>query len=142
MSDTVSRADPIRVVGLSGALVSDATAANQDEQTTELTAVNTNLDELIASLSASVATRTDVGDTATSTTVLASNANRKGASIFNDSGAILYLLYGNAAAASATNFFDKLFPGDRHEVEAGFTGILTGVWASDAGGTARVTEIT
>lgn len=120
----------------------DASAAKQDEQTTELTSVNTNLTSLTSALSSSTAIRTDVPDSASSVTILAANAARKGASIYNDSSAILYLLYGNAAVASATNFTTKLNPGDRHEVEGGFVGILTGIWASDAGGNARVTELT
>jgi hypothetical protein len=52
----------------------------------------------------------------------------------------LYIRYGSAAATAA-DFTDKLFPGDRYVVEGSYTGQITGIWAS-ANGAARVTELT
>lgn len=76
----------------------------------------------------------------TSVTVLASNASRKGALIFNDSTALLYLAF--AATASATAFTVKLTGGSFYEIPAPmYTGIITGIWVS-ATGAARVTELT
>lgn len=85
------------------------------------------------------ATRSDVASSATSVTVLASNASRKGAIIFNDSTKILYMKFGTTA--SATDFTVKMMPGDYYEIPFGFTGRLDGLWAS-VNGNARVTELT
>lgn len=85
-------------------------------------------------------TQTSVGDSASSVTVLASNANRLGATIYNDSSAALYLKCG--ATASTTSYAVKLFQDDYWEVPYNYTGIIDGIWASDAGGNARVTEFT
>jgi hypothetical protein len=85
-------------------------------------------------------TQSSVGDSATNVTVLASNANRLGATIFNDSTAILRLKLG--ATASATSFTIAMAAQSYYEVPFGYTGIIDGIWASDAGGNARVTELT
>lgn len=85
---------------------------------------------------------TSVADNASSVTILASNSARLGASVFNDSSAVLYLLYGSGTA-SATNYTVRIYQNGYHEVFGGFTGQLTGVWATDPGdGAARVTEVT
>lgn len=88
-------------------------------------------------------TVTNVNDTATSATILASNSSRKGAMITNDSSAALYLLFGSGTA-SATNYTVKIAGGGGYfEVPFGYTGQLTGVWATDPNdGAARVTELT
>lgn len=86
-------------------------------------------------------TTSAVADAATSTTVLASNAARRGATIWNDSTAVLYLLLGSGTA-SATNCTVKLIADAFYEVPFGYTGIISGIWASDASGSARVTEFT
>lgn len=85
------------------------------------------------------ATSTNVSGSATSVTLLASNTNRLGATIFNDSTSILYLKLG--ATASTTSFTAKLYEDGYFEVPANYTGIIDGIWAS-ATGAARVTEIT
>jgi uncharacterized membrane protein (DUF441 family) len=91
---------------------------------------------------ASTGTNTSVADNAASTTILASNANRLGATVYNDSSATLYLLLG-ATAASTTNYTCRVASGGYYEVPFGYTGQLTGIWASDPNdGAARVTEIT
>lgn len=94
---------------------------------------------------AATATLTNVGDSASSVTVLAANSARIGATITNDSSAVLYLKFG--ATASTTSYTVSLAgsgsaPFSYYEVPAGYTGIIDGIWASDAGGNARVTEIT
>ena len=80
---------------------------------------------------------TSVAASASTTTLLAANANRIGASIHNDSGVDLYLAC--AAGASVTAFTVKLASQGYFEVPYGYTGIITGVWAS-ATGNARITE--
>lgn len=82
---------------------------------------------------------TSVAASATSVAVLALNAQRRGATIHNDSTAILYLKLG--ATASATSFTIKMQPDSYYEVPAQYTGVIDGIWAS-ATGSARVTEIT
>jgi hypothetical protein len=87
-------------------------------------------------------TNTSVADNAASTTILASNANRRGATVTNDSSATLYLLLGSTAA-STTNYTARIVQYGYYEVPFGYTGQLTGIWASDPNdGAARVTEIT
>lgn len=82
---------------------------------------------------------TSVAGSASSVTLLASNADRKGGTIYNDSTAILYLKLG--ASASTSSFTVKMFPEDYYEVPFNYTGIIDGVWAS-ATGDARITELT
>jgi hypothetical protein len=81
-----------------------------------------------------------VNDTATSTQLVAPNSALSGVSVFNDSTAILYILQGQGTA-SATNFSVKLDAGDYWEspARAYVRGGLTGIWASDASGAARIT---
>jgi hypothetical protein len=79
-----------------------------------------------------------VAGSATSVAVLASNTSRKGATIWNDSTALLYLNFG--ATASTTACTVKLKSDDYYEVPFGYTGVINGIWAS-ATGSARVTEI-
>lgn len=87
---------------------------------------------------AATATVTSVADTASSTTLLAANASRLGASVYNDSTVALYLKCGTTAS---TSDFTVKIPADGYwEAPAGYTGRIDGVWASDASGSARVTE--
>lgn len=82
---------------------------------------------------------TSVASSATSVTLLASNANRLGATVHNDSTAALFLKLG--ATASSSSFTVKMAADSYYEVPFGYTGILGGIWAS-ANGSARVTEVT
>lgn len=87
-------------------------------------------------------TISSVGDATSSTTILAANADRKGALIYNDSAATLYLALSDTTA-STTNFSVKLITGALYELPHSggcYTGKIVGIWASDAGGAARVTE--
>ena len=84
-------------------------------------------------------TQSNVAGSATSVTLLSSNANRLGASIVNDSAAILYVKMGTTA--SATDYAVRMYPNDYFEVPFNYTGRIDGIWAS-ATGSARVTEYT
>jgi hypothetical protein len=87
-------------------------------------------------------TNSTVADNAASVTILASNSSRIGATVTNDSSANLYLLLGSTTA-STTNYTVILTRYSYYEVPFGYTGQLTGIWASDPGdGAARVTELT
>lgn len=82
---------------------------------------------------------TNIAASATSVTILALNAQRRGATIYNDSTATLYLKLG--ATASSTSFTVKMLADDYFEVPFWYTGVIDGIWAS-ATGSARVTEVT
>lgn len=90
-------------------------------------------------VSSATGTITSVAASATSVTILVSNAGRKGFSLYNDSTSILKIAY--AATASATAFTVSLQPGSYFENSVNYTGIVTGIWNS-AAGSARVTELT
>ncbi len=94
--------------------------------------------QIVASKSAT-GTQTTVASSATNVTLLAANTARLGATIYNDSTAILYLRL--QATATTSNFTTKLFADDYYEVPAGYAGIIDGIWAS-ATGNARITELT
>lgn len=79
-----------------------------------------------------------VGDVATNVTLLAANGSRAGASIFNDSSAILYVKLG--AIATSTDYTVRLASGDFYELPFRYIGQIDGIWASDAGGGCQVTE--
>jgi hypothetical protein len=84
-------------------------------------------------------TTTSVASSATSVTVLASNANRRGISIANDSTSILRLSY--ATPATSANAFIVMQPGSFLwlDQQLMITGTIYGIWAT-ANGTAQVTE--
>jgi hypothetical protein len=88
---------------------------------------------------AAVATLANVADTGSSGTLLASNAARLAAILYNDSTVGCYVKYG--ATASATSFTYFLDAGESYREER-YTGIIDGIWESDASGSMRVTELT
>jgi hypothetical protein len=82
---------------------------------------------------------TNVAATGASVTLLASNAARKGASIFNDGDALLYVKLG--ASASPASYTVRMPPYSFYELPIPtYTGILDGTFAA-LGGTARITEL-
>ncbi len=86
------------------------------------------------------ATLANVTAATSSTTLFASNANRKGAILHNDSTSILYLKYGTAA--STTSYTYKIVADATWEMPSFiYTGAITGIWVA-ANGAARTTEIT
>jgi len=88
---------------------------------------------------AGTSTLSNVTSSVTSVTVLAANPSRRGAYIYNESTAVLYLAL--AGTASVTAYTVALAPGDLYELPTpAYTGLLSGVWAS-ADGFARVTEV-
>jgi hypothetical protein len=81
---------------------------------------------------------TSVSGAASSTALLGVNGARVGASVHNDSTAILYLLLGTGTASSS-NYTVQMAANSHYEVPFGYCGPLTGIWAS-ATGAARLTE--
>ena len=104
---------------------------------------NTSLSTIAAAITAATGTITSVASANTDTTILASNTGRKGATIFNDSTALLYLALSNTTS-SATVYSVQIPAGGYYELPnagAVYTGVIKGIWAS-ANGNARVTELT
>lgn len=102
-------------------------------------------DVIIATVAApATGTKSNVSAAAASTSILASNANRRGAVFYNDSTAILYLDL-SGGTASLTSFSIAMGGGGYFELPDGkhgvYTGAITGIWAS-ATGAVRVTEFT
>jgi hypothetical protein len=84
-------------------------------------------------------TPTTVASSVTSVTILASNSNRKGATIWNDSTANLFIELGATATQAA--FTAKLSAGGYYEVPFRYSGVISGIWSA-ANGNALVRELT
>ncbi len=80
---------------------------------------------------------TNVAASVTSVTLLAANALRKGAIVFNSSTSILYLKC--AATAASNSFTAVMAPNSEWVLDVYYTGIISGIWVS-ANGSAGVTE--
>lgn len=100
----------------------------------------TGINSLFSWRTSATGTQTSVAGAAVDTSILASNANRKGATVYNDSTAILYLLVGTGAASN-TVYTLQIAGGGYYEVPFGYTGQIRGIWAS-ATGNARIVEFT
>lgn len=88
---------------------------------------------------ASAAAATAVPAATSSTSLLAANSSRKGATIWNNSTAVLYVELGSTA--SATAYTAKLESGGYYEVPYSYTGAISGIWSA-ANGNALVRELT
>lgn len=96
---------------------------------------------LTAEQKSTTSTLTNVAGSATTVSILASNANRKGAMIFNDSTATLYLKFGTTA--STTSYTVQIASNGYYEFPANpglYTGACDGIWSA-ANGSARITEL-
>lgn len=97
------------------------------------------LNELLGATVSDSVDVTSVSDSDTVQTLLAANTDRKGFSIFNDSTAILYVKLGTGA--SSTDFSFRITPQGYYESGVlAYRGIITGTWASNASGAARLSE--
>lgn len=106
--------------------------------TTNATIQNASL--VVAQLTYSTSTVTQVASSATNVQVLASTAGRKGASFFNDSTQVCYLKLGTTATSSS--YTVKMAAGDFYEAPFPcYTGRIDAIWAS-ANGNMFVTELT
>jgi hypothetical protein len=95
---------------------------------------------IVKEIRAATPTQSSVNDTASSTTLLAANSNRLGATIYNDSDQALYVKLGGTASTSS--FSCKVAAGGYYEVPFHYTGVIDGIWAADSTGAARITELT
>jgi hypothetical protein len=149
---------PLMGTGIMGTGSPRVTIASDNDPVTVKQATGTNLHMVADSGSTTAVTGTvttkeakaatnttaTVAASASTVTLIASNANRLGGTIYNDSTAIMYLKLG--ASASTSDFTVVLQAltssvGGYYEIPFGFTGIITAVWGS-ATGNARVGEIT
>lgn len=72
-------------------------------------------------------------------TLLASNANRRAAIIFNDATKQLYVKLG--PTATTASYTIKMSAGGYWEVPGFYSGIITGFWVNGANGAAAITEV-
>lgn len=95
----------------------------------------------ISSPSSGTATLSNAAASATTVSILASNASRKGAIIQNDSSSAMYLAY--AASASTTAYTVKVPANTGFEmpITPVYTGAMSAIWDT-ATGSARITELT
>ncbi|MHC5822658.1 MAG: hypothetical protein ACYT04_44190 [Nostoc sp.] len=93
----------------------------------------------VAESTSSISTPTTVASTTSNQVILAANSTRKGATIWNDSTATLFIQFGATATTSA--FTAKLYPSGYYEVPFKYTGVISGIWSA-ANGNALVRELT
>lgn len=98
--------------------------------------------EFIAALKSATATHSSVNSGTSSVTILASNTARKGARIFNTDANNLFLDLTGGTAVAASRAQVKLGQNEGYTVDAGYTGAITGIWATDGSGVASVAEFT
>jgi hypothetical protein len=80
-----------------------------------------------------------VNSTTTSTSLLSSNSQRRGAVITNTDANPLYILMGTGTASSSNNHY-VLNTGDTLELPHGFTGDVQGKWSAAGSGAAVSVE--
>ena len=88
----------------------------------------------------STSAQTSVTAATSSTSILAANTARLGATVYNDSTAICYLLLGSGTA-STTAYSVQLGPSAYYEIPFGYRGAIKAIWSA-VNGAARVTELT
>lgn len=132
--DGIDSGNPVKIGGKAVSTAPTAVAAND-----RVDAFFDLQGRQIVAQKAATGTQTTVASSASNVTLLASNANRLGAILYNDSTAICYVRL--AATATSSNFSYKMMPDSTVEIPFGYTGIIDGIWAS-ATGNMRVTELT
>lgn len=85
----------------------------------------------------STGTQTSVAATGADATCLAANADRRGATLFNDATVVAYVLLSNAVSSS-TAYTVQIAAGGYYEVPFDYTGVIKCIAAS---GSMRVTEL-
>lgn len=87
-------------------------------------------------------TFSSVASAAASTSLLAANARRKGATIFNTDANALCVRLDGGTATTTTGFNVRLTQNQYYEVPFGYTGAITGIWEADGAGAANLAEFT
>jgi len=89
---------------------------------------------------ASTAATTSVVSAFANTVLLAANAARLSAHVFNSANKTMYVKLGTAA--SLTSYADQVLQGSSWDAPDGYTGAISAIWASGVNGTAvLVTEL-
>ena len=88
---------------------------------------------------ASTCTTTSVASSATNVTLLSANADRLGATLFNDSSSDVFVKFG--ATASSSSFNIEMGPDGYFEVPFGYRGQIDAIWGT-ANGNMRIGEFT
>lgn len=131
------------VVGIGGLIDETSTDSGDEGDIVAVRATADRILRVIAQERSSTATKANVAGSASSVTLLAANTARRGAIITNDSSAVLYIdLTGGTASTTSYSVVlggSAAAPFEGYEVPFGYTGLITGIWAS-ATGNARVTE--
>lgn len=83
--------------------------------------------------------QTSISSATANATILILNNSRKGATVFNESSAILYLKLGTTASISS--YSAQVAANSYYEVPFGYIGEIDGIWAA-VNGNARITELT
>lgn len=140
-ANTLANRWPVIITdGTNAAAIKAASTAAVAADPALVVAISPNNTVPTKEIRSSTGTTTTVAASATSVTLLSANANRLGATIYNDSAfANLFVKLG--ATASTTSFAVRLTPNGYYEVPYGYTGIIDGIW-SVASGNARIVEHT
>ena len=113
------------------------TAANTADPAL-VVAISPNNSFTVTSAKPATNNTSSVAGSITNVTLLPNNSIRLGATVYNDSTALLYLKLGTTATIS--DYTIKLFPLSYYEVPYGYTGEIDGFW-SNAVGFARIGEL-
>lgn len=117
------------------------TTGNMVVPTTDLKG-NLNVNVVNGGANSATGTLTQVAYTTSSTTILAANASRKGAIIYNNANRTLYVGLTSSAVSAAAFTTALVASGGYWEVPFGYTGQINGIWAAGGSGNAQVTENT
>ncbi len=131
--DSIDSGNPVKIGGKAVSTAPAVVAAND-----RVDAFFDLQGRQVVTAKAATGTQTTVAGSATNVTLLASNANRQGAVLYNDSTAICYVRL--QATATSSNFSYKMQADSTLEIPFGYTGIIDGIWAS-ATGNMRITEV-
>lgn len=103
------------------------------------TSGNLRVTGFVTTNKASSSTVTSVAQSTSNTVLLAANANRVFASIYNNTGQKMYIKLGTTA--STTSYSIQLMPNSYWEVPNDWTGEIDAVWSGNGANSALVTEL-
>lgn len=126
---------------VAGALADQTSPDSVDEG--DAGALRMTLARMLAVVSvADTATLSSVASQDTNITILAANANRTGAMIYNNDTGPLYLKFGATATATTSNTVKIAADGYYELPQPVYRGIIDGIWTTSGTGSANVTELT
>ena len=140
--DAVHASGDVGVMSLGVRNDNAATARSSANGDYDTVSVDANGAQFVRDRPAPTSVVTSVTPTTTSGTLLALNAARRGAALFNNTDRDVFVLLGSTATAT-TSFTVKLASGDYYEVPASYSGVIDGILASGpvGSGTVLVTEV-